>query len=77
MKPGPLTKVSDHKFLEMPNPSAEELASPLFEAIWQTAKNWDLNVPTHYVGYCGFNGSHVKMLLDNIAAAGLAVIKVQ
>ncbi len=55
--------------LEMPNPTDEELASPEFEAIWQLIKSWDVNVPTHYEGYCGANGSHVKMILDAIASS--------
>lgn len=49
---------------DMPNPTAEDLKRPDFEAIWQVIKGWDVNVPTHYTGYCGANGSHVKMILD-------------
>ncbi|MGY2258150.1 hypothetical protein [Pseudomonas sp. SDO55104_S430] len=55
--------------LEMPNPTEADLASPEFEAIWQVIKSWDVNVPTHYEGYCGANGSHVKMILNALAAA--------
>jgi len=54
--------------LEMPNPTEEDLASPEFEAIWQVIKTWDVNVPSHYEGYCGANGSHVKMILDAMAS---------
>jgi dihydrofolate reductase len=53
-------------FPEMPNPTEQDLADPIFEAIWQTIKGWDVNVPTHYAGYCGANGSHVKMILDSV-----------
>lgn len=49
---------------EMPNPSQAELLLPQFDAMWSVIKEWDINVPTHYRGYCGGNGSHVKMLLD-------------
>jgi hypothetical protein len=55
--------------IEMPNPTEAELASPEFEAIWQLIKSWDVNVPSHYEGYCGANGSHVKMILDALDAA--------
>ena len=55
--------------LEMPNPTEAELASPEFEAIWQVIKSWDVNVPTHYEGYCGANGSHVKIILDALRSA--------
>jgi hypothetical protein len=53
----------------MPSPSQAEQDSPLFKAIWSVAKNWDVNAPEHYVGYCGFNGSHAKLLMDAITAA--------
>jgi hypothetical protein len=48
----------------LPNPDEAEQASPEFQAIWSVIKTWDVNVPEHYVGYCGANGSHVKLLLD-------------
>ncbi|WP_321354613.1 hypothetical protein [Pseudomonas extremaustralis] len=58
--------------LEMPNPTEEDLASQEFEAIWQVIKSWDVNVPSHYEGYCGANGSHVKMILDALSVARTA-----
>lgn len=54
--------------IEMPNPTEADLESPEFEAIWQLIKSWDVNVPSHYEGYCGANGSHVKMILDALRA---------
>jgi hypothetical protein len=54
---------------DIPNPTDAELASPLFEAIWQATKTWDVNVPEYYKGYCGMSGSHVVMILRAIAAA--------
>lgn len=48
----------------MPNPTEAQLDSPEFEAIWRTIKSWDVNVPEHYEGYCGANGSHVALILD-------------
>lgn len=53
---------------KMPNPSEADLVDPLFEAIWQATKTWDVNVPAHYVGYCGMNGSHVMLILNAIRA---------
>lgn len=50
----------------MPNPSDEEIASPLFNAIWAVVKSWDVNAPEYYDGYCGMNGSHVKLIIDAI-----------
>lgn len=53
----------------MPNPTAADQADPLFEAIWQATKTWDVNVPEKYVGYCGMNGSHVMLILGPLRAA--------
>ncbi len=47
-----------------PDPSPDDLSSPEFEAIWQTIKTWDINVPEAYVGYCGASGNHAKAILD-------------
>jgi hypothetical protein len=48
----------------MPNPTAEDLASPTFEVLWQCIKTWDVGVPAYYTGHCGANGSHVKLLMN-------------
>jgi len=53
----------------MPDPTAEDLADPIFEAVWQAIKSWDVNVPTHYAGYCGANGSHVMLILAALRRA--------
>src|SRR5436309_964731 len=50
----------------MPNPTEEDVHDPLFETIWQVIKSWDVNVPEHYSGYCGANGSHVMLILNAI-----------
>lgn len=54
--------------LVMPNPTPEDLQDPMFNAIWNVCKSWDVNVPEAYTGYCGFNGSHVKLILDAVKA---------
>ena len=54
---------------DMPNPTDEQLTSPEFDAIWQVIKSWDVNVPEHYVGYCGANGSHVALILNALSDA--------
>ena len=53
-----------------PDPTPEQLKSPLFEAIWQTIKRWDINVPSAYAGYCGATGNHVRAILDAIEPYG-------
>lgn len=54
---------------EMPNPTEHEyLYDPIFNAIWQVTKTWDVNAPEYYEGYCGFNGSHVKIIMDAVKA---------
>lgn len=51
---------------EMPSPDISEIESKLFSAIWDVIKTWDINVPEYYSGYCGANGSHVKLILDSL-----------
>lgn len=54
----------------MPNPTPEMLnGDPLFEAIWQAIKTWDVNVPESYGGYCGATGSHVAVVYNAVKAA--------
>lgn len=46
------------------SPKPETLETPEFEAVWQCIKDWDINVPYAYTGYCGANGNHVRAILD-------------
>jgi predicted NUDIX family phosphoesterase/LysM repeat protein len=71
-KPGEAIVSGQGIFVQMPNPTEQDLQSPLFEAIWQAIKNWDVNVPSSYGGYCGATGSHVKIILDSILAVNYA-----
>jgi hypothetical protein len=50
------------------DPTSEELKDPLFKAIWQTIKKWDINVPDQYGGYMGATGNHVCAILDVVRA---------
>ncbi len=50
----------------MPNPTPEQVNDPLFLAIWEVIKTWDVNVPEYYVGYCGANGSHVMLIYNEL-----------
>ena len=52
------------------DPSATDLEDPLFSAIWERIKTWDINVPTRYRGYMGATGNHVIAILSAIRAAG-------
>jgi hypothetical protein len=63
-----LMKTIPFKGADTPNPTPEQLGSPEFEAIWQTIKSWDVNVPEFYEGYCGANGSHVALILNALEA---------
>jgi hypothetical protein len=53
------------------DPTPAELQSPLFEAIWQAIKSWDVNVPSEYEGYCGSSGNHVCVILDALKSIGV------
>lgn len=52
-----------------PDPTPEMLDHPLFNAIWDVIKTWDVNVPRAYIGYCGANGNHVRAIYDAILQA--------
>ena len=41
---------------------------PVWEAIWATIKQWDINTPD-YGGYCGANGDHVTQIYEAVIAA--------
>jgi hypothetical protein len=51
---------------EMPSPTDNEINDISFQAIWEVIKDWDINVPEYYTGYCGGNGSHVKLIYDKL-----------
>jgi hypothetical protein len=47
---------SEKLFIDPPNwpkPTPDMLASPEFNAVWEAIKDWDINVPNVYAGYCG------------------------
>jgi hypothetical protein len=51
-----------------PDPTPEMLnGDPLFDAIWNSIKTWDINVPHAYSGYCGATGNHVRAIYDAIS----------
>ncbi len=50
------------------DPTPRELDDPMFNAIWDVIKSWDINVPHAYYGYCGATGNHVATILDAVAA---------
>jgi hypothetical protein len=49
------------------NPTPEMLDNdPLFDAIWDVIKTWDIGVPAAYWGYTGGTGNHVRAIYDAI-----------
>jgi hypothetical protein len=58
--------------IKWPGPTPEMLKDPLFKAIWQTIRTWDINVPEAYSGYCGATGNHVRAIMDAIERAAKA-----
>jgi hypothetical protein len=51
------------------DPTTNELNNPLFKAVWDCIKTWDINVPEEYEGYSQATGNHVCAILDVIADA--------
>lgn len=42
---------------------AEMLDSEEFQKVYDCIKNWDINVPSIYGGYCAATGNHVRAIL--------------
>jgi ribosomal protein L40E len=53
----------------MPDPTPEMLKDPVWNAIYDTIKSWDVNVPEFYNGYCGANGSHATLIYQAVQKA--------
>lgn len=49
-----------------PSPTESMLDDPVFSAIWQFIKGWDISVPNAYEGYMGATGNHVRAILEGI-----------
>ena len=47
-----------------PDPTPAMLDNPVFKAIWETIKSWDIAVPGAYGGYCGATGNHARAIYD-------------
>ena len=48
------------------DPTPEMLNDPIWEAIWDEIKTWDINVPYEYAGYMGATGNHVTAIFKAI-----------
>ncbi len=51
-----------------PDPTPAMLDNPVFNAIWNVIKTWDVAVPGAYYGYCGATGNHARAIYDAIHA---------
>lgn len=51
-----------------PDPTAAHLADPMFQAIWEVIKDWDIHVPTvDGPGlYTTATGNHVRAIVDRL-----------
>jgi len=59
------------KSKSLPNPSSDDIEDDVFIEIWETIKDWDINIPDYYNGYCGANGSHVMLILNKLREKNL------
>lgn len=62
--------IEQEKGIRWQDPTEEMLNDPLFNAIWNTIKSWDINVPEEYEGYCGATGNHARAIFDAIKKNG-------
>jgi len=51
-----------------PDPTKEMLDNPIFNAIWECIKDWDINVPFAYSGIMSATGNHARAIFDAIKA---------
>ncbi len=62
---------------DYPDPTEEDLQDPVFEAVWQAIKGWDLSREPGSKGdrlYAGATGNDVMHILKAIEAAGWGFI---
>jgi NTP pyrophosphatase (non-canonical NTP hydrolase) len=50
----------------MSNP--RDVDSPVFKAVWNAIRKWDIGDPERYTGHMGATGSHVQQILDAVNA---------
>jgi len=53
----------------MPQPDEQMMLSLLFTAIYDTIKDWDVNVPQYYTGYMHATGSHAALIYNAVVRA--------
>lgn len=54
---------------KLPNPTDFDMNDPIFNAIWEVVKHWDIRVPQYYNGITSGNGSHVMLILNEVRIA--------
>ena len=59
-------KIEKEKGRYWQDPTPEMLKDPMFDAIWNVLRTWDISVPEAYDGYCGATGNHVRAILDAV-----------
>jgi DNA-directed RNA polymerase subunit RPC12/RpoP len=53
------------------DPTPEMLADPLWNAVWEEIKHWDINVPSRYNGYMNATGNHATAIFKAIKAGAV------
>jgi len=49
-----------------PDPTSEMMDDPIFNAIWEAIRTWDINAPDAYWGYMSATGNHVRAIYDSV-----------
>lgn len=66
LKSVPFELTPQKDFDGMPEVTPSDIRDPLFKAIWEATKTWEVGVPEHYAGHVGMNGSHVMLILNEL-----------
>lgn len=60
--------ITDRIFFDMPETTPADLVDPIFNAIYEATKDWDVGAPKHHGGHTGMTGSHVMIIVNAIRA---------
>lgn len=51
------------------DPTPKMLKNPAWNAIYEEIKDWDINIPSEYAGYCAATGNHATAIFNALGDA--------
>jgi hypothetical protein len=62
----PNLQLNQRIFFDLPDPTPADLEDPVFNAIYEATKDWDVGAPKHHSGHTGMTGNHVMVILNAV-----------